>query len=432
MAHEVKLSSNQHNRACRILRWRKAGLSDRNHVTVALELHGPLSVDVLTEAVRAVVERHAVLRTRLDLTAGLAPIGIVRQVGEPTLDVYDGFAWTVDQAVDFIETELGKEFDLEREPGFRMVLVELEEKSRVLGLSVDHLYCDGNSLTLLVQDLRIAYEQGLKGETPKWPDGPVPFSEYVDWEEAALQGESLAAKISYWERRIDPLEGWPEFRLPEAVEPNLSNRTPGRVVVRLPYAFGQFMTKAGELMATPYAMIAAAVMLEMSSVSGRSVAGIVGPVDVRPPEWKSTVGWFSRVGALRVRVRPGADLVELIDDVQQALEDATENSIPASVFLSRFHDTGDRARRWRPRVFLGVDYDALVYSRFALGEAGVTRIVDVGGDALRDGLAVRCSADAEGMTITTQYENESLPREAAQAFTDAVLGRLVRLMGQPS
>ncbi|RZA18720.1 MAG: amino acid adenylation domain-containing protein, partial [Lysobacteraceae bacterium] len=179
--------------------------------SVSLRLRGPLDVDALDRAVRALAERHELLR------ATISPTGNELCIAEqPTLrlDRHDLSlldAATRDAAMaDRLRAAVDTPFNLEQGPLFRVELLALGQDDHLLLLNAHHIVCDGWSFGLLVRDIADGYAEAL-GE-PATPVAADSFAAYVDAEAAWAQGDAAREDERYWLSRFPDIA--PSLDLP--------------------------------------------------------------------------------------------------------------------------------------------------------------------------------------------------------------------------
>ncbi|MEW1690496.1 amino acid adenylation domain-containing protein [Streptomyces sp. NPDC091265] len=137
------------------------------HLTVTVDLDGPVDADGVVRACSAVAAHHPAL------TTVFTPDGTPRPGTEPSrprvVDCTTGELGTL------LARERALPFDLTRGPLHRFVLFRLSSERHVLLLTVHHLVFDGESKDRLVGDLATAYRGGpLTPVTPRPAAEPSP------------------------------------------------------------------------------------------------------------------------------------------------------------------------------------------------------------------------------------------------------------------
>lgn len=233
-------------------------------VPLVFAVDGPVEVDRLRRALRAVVERHVALRTGFVA----APDGLRQVVGEP----YDPW-WTGGE----------EPFDLAEPRMFRAVWRDGE-----LRLWLHHIAVDGWSLGVLFRDLSAAY-----AGRPLTVPGHTPL-EHAAWQQRWFDSPAYAERRTELRALLpEDTEELPAGRGSTAAGLHVS--TIDRAVDRL----------AAELRVTPFSVLLAAFAAGLYAVTGVTAARIAAPAANRPlPEFADGVGMFANTVPLPVSVDP--------------------------------------------------------------------------------------------------------------------------------
>ena len=124
-------------------------LPNANVVMVAL-IRGRVSVEMFVRAIAGLMERHPLLRSRVELdergTAYLTPMD------EPMPSISAASRDHPDDWVEYTRREFRHRFDLLEGPLVRFVLIKSPKSSEVI-VNCHHAICDGMSLAILMRDL---------------------------------------------------------------------------------------------------------------------------------------------------------------------------------------------------------------------------------------------------------------------------------------
>jgi hypothetical protein len=171
----------------------------------ALRVSGPLDVDTLDQALRALVQRHEILRTTLH--TGDGPDALPHQRVNPSmpfeLELWEDptFASGVieDVVADTIERTAAAPFDLGVGPLFRVVLVRRSPTDHVLVAVLHHAIGDGWSLGLFIQESAVLYECLRSGSAVEdlSPVG-VQYADYAIWEQDWIASARGRRQLDYW------------------------------------------------------------------------------------------------------------------------------------------------------------------------------------------------------------------------------------------
>ncbi|MBW4024255.1 MAG: amino acid adenylation domain-containing protein [Proteobacteria bacterium] len=168
-------------------------------------LEGDLDPRVLEQAWRAVVARHAILRTAFDWQMKAEPVQVVLRAVETGIAVVDlssveAGALREARIAEFLAADRARGFDLAQPPLMRLALLRLSAHRHVLVWTRHHLTCDGWSLAELFGELFTLYGALRRSCGPSLPR-PVPFSAYVRWWHEA----DHAAALRFWRARLADL-----------------------------------------------------------------------------------------------------------------------------------------------------------------------------------------------------------------------------------
>ncbi|WP_103354438.1 non-ribosomal peptide synthetase [Amycolatopsis sp. CA-128772] len=157
------------------------------NIAMAFRLTGPLDVETLRAALRAVAERHDVLRWRIRPVDGV-PRAECLPPGDVALPV-------IPVAADAVRARLAADaatpVRLDREPPWRVRLYELGPDEHVLGFTLHHAVFDGWSQELLCADLSAAY----RGKA--LPPLGVSYADYAVWR-ADRDRRREAVDLDWW------------------------------------------------------------------------------------------------------------------------------------------------------------------------------------------------------------------------------------------
>ncbi len=186
--------------------------SDFYNVPLAWKLEGDLDVATLQRSLQEVVRRHEILRTcfvmdeHQDLKQKV--VGEKLDVRLPVMDLRHLEASDREaQAKRIIAEEGGKAFDLTQAPLFRGILVRMEEREHVLGLTLHHIICDDWSLRILMSEWGKLYEAYVRGEESPLPELGMQYGEYALEQKQGLHRGEVDRHMGYWKEQ---LKGMPQ------------------------------------------------------------------------------------------------------------------------------------------------------------------------------------------------------------------------------
>ncbi|MFI6790565.1 amino acid adenylation domain-containing protein [Nonomuraea sp. NPDC050383] len=280
-------------------------------IPLVRRLRGPLSAELLGDALDRVAARHQPLRTRF-------PVG---DDGQPTVTVPADVAvpLTIADAADddgaraLVDRFLAEPFDLVTGPVIRALLVRLAADDHVLALAVHHIAADGWSANVLLRELLTCYDGGPLAELP------VTYGDFAAWQRERPGG---ADDVAYWRERLaglPPLELPTDFPRPPELT-YLGAAHPFQVDPALVTRLERLGREHG---ATPYMVLLAAFAALLGRYAGQDDVAVGSPVAGRSlPELDGLVGCFINMLAMRVDLSGDPSFLELVHRVRDLSMDA--------------------------------------------------------------------------------------------------------------
>lgn len=178
-----------------------------------MSFKGKLDIPALQRTLSEIVRRHEALRTVFvkvdgEYTQVITP---ARPVDLPVMDISESpEAERADKAMELCHELMHGEFDLERGPLFRTVLIKLADDQYYLSYTILHLVCDLLSLNQLNHEVSVLYNAFVNGHRSPLAEQGLQYADFAHWERQWLQGEVYEAHVNYWR---DSLAGAPEALL---------------------------------------------------------------------------------------------------------------------------------------------------------------------------------------------------------------------------
>lgn len=327
----TRLSWNQRHRLLQSARDADVGLYNPHHCILAVSTTGEVDFDRLNEAWTTLQMRHPVLRTVVDESEGLmqegetAPVALqtaVRQASEQT-----------DQLVDFLAAPLGLNGQ-----NFTRLIALREGAETQIGLAVDHLICDGWSLTMLQNELQALYQEPrLKLEAKS---ARVTFSDFVARQYRFLdsaQGRQLMSQARKRVARAGAVPAMPLHGLSSTSSPrhNRSAVLRRSVGVELYRSLAVTGRRVG---LSPLALAHAALHRVLAYMSDRDYAATtLSTANRAEPSDRSVVGWIASKTVVVSEPKRHVDIPLYLRHFKKAFMDALDDSdIPWPALI---HDT---------------------------------------------------------------------------------------------
>ncbi|MGW6506219.1 AMP-binding protein, partial [Streptomyces niveus] len=302
------------------------------NVTRAFLLTGDLDTDRLTAALRAVVRRNPALRLTLRSAGGVPEAAVARDraLRVESVDARGhGDQWVQDRA-DELAT---RPFDLERDELVRALVLHRDEDT-VLVLSLHHVVCDLTSLTVVLDQLKEAYD-----DRADWPEAEPGPPSPAALEQAALQsrGDEL---LAFWKERL--AGELPVLELPGSTR----RRGPEGATVSFegsPELLAALRRLSRDRGTTLHNLLLASFQVLLHRITGQSDLVVGVPVNSRTrTDLVDQVGYLVNVLPVRSAFTTGTPLAEFATATHHGMLDALDHQDMPFALLTR-HLNPDRA-----------------------------------------------------------------------------------------
>lgn len=293
--------------------WFLDELGQRSYlVTAGYRLRGPLDADRLRAALQTVAGRHDVLRSTFAPAADGEPIQHVHDdpaVEFTLVDLAKVPAPAQDELIaEVIGDEAGRGIDLRTQRPWRILLIRTGEDEHIVVFVVHHICWDNDSWQILFDELESAYAA---------TDLPELRNQYGDTDPEVHD----RAALQYWRSVLTP----PPEPLDLGGRNESGRRTrregAGRIRADLPPALSDDLAQlARACRTTPFAVLLAAFATAVHRHTEAEDLLVSIPVVNRTgAAEEAVIGYFGNAVLVRIRVRPGETLRELISDVGQSV-----------------------------------------------------------------------------------------------------------------
>ncbi|PAU66665.1 hypothetical protein BZL41_00435, partial [Pseudomonas sp. PIC25] len=298
-------------------------------INSALTLTGELDVEALRQAFETLVERHAILRSRLhdDDQGGQLLIDAPSRF-ELAVEDYAGTPadWAEYQR-QVAEAESERAFDLTHEHPLRVRLVRSTDAGQaLLLLSLHHCAADGWSLQVLLDELAAGYRAAREGRRAELPTLPVQYVDYALWQRSEARQQVYRQQLEYWQNRLENSDYRLELPTDLPRPASLDNRA-GTCFAQVPAALAERLRRfAREREVTPFMLLLAGLKLFLGRYSGQQDLRIGTPVaNRRLQAVQPLIGCFVNTLVIRSDLAPEQRFGDYLLQVRQAVLDAQEH-----------------------------------------------------------------------------------------------------------
>lgn len=274
-------------------------------IPLPLELHGPLQIGALENALRAMRDRHKILRAVFRLVDG-----------EPQqIEQDEAFHLAVSELSisDTTQSETLRAaiedapFDLANGPLLRAHLVRYSSQQHTLLLAFHHMVMDGWSLEIFVQELAALYAGDSLAPLP------IQYSDYArHLQQQPAQSSQISAK-AFWQATLQdaPVAHSLALDRPRAARPDrLGARLARPLDAKL---YSRLQALAQQHGSTLYTVLHAALAVLLARFSSETDVVIGAPVANRQmPQVAGLLGYFANVLPLRSQVQIEQSFIEFL------------------------------------------------------------------------------------------------------------------------
>jgi acyl carrier protein len=314
------------------------------NILLTIRLLGDVDVAALRDAIAFLIQRHEILRTRLD-EAGQH----VAEAAETELPVTR--LTSADPRHELAEIARNQHricINLRCGPAIVPLLVRVAADEHVLMLTLDHASCDGWSIGILLDELAAVYDTLAADGLPRLPPLPVRYRDFAAYQRDLAMAGLFDTQLDYWQRQLADL----------ATEPMLPRRadapaSPGYrsglrsldIEPELAEAVREHARSTGH---TVFMVLLGTLMKSITAASGRTDVVVASMSGGRHyPEVEDVVGMFANPWLLRVDVAAAATYRELFDAVQSAMAGAYDHAtVPFPLVADRVGQHADRPEVW--------------------------------------------------------------------------------------
>ncbi|WP_405486129.1 amino acid adenylation domain-containing protein [Nocardia sp. NBC_00511] len=290
------------------------------NVPAAIRLTGALDQAALTTALRDVLDRHEILRTRYPEKDG-EPVQLVLGLDELNIDLTP---ITVSQqeirerVVEIVMTG----FDVTAAPPVRVRLLRVAADEHVLVVVVHHISADGYSAIPLTRDLVLAYTSRAAGQAPAWAPLDIQYGDFAAWQRELLGSDTdadslLSRQLSFW---VDELSTAPEQLTLPTDRPRPARRGTHGAHVEIEVdepTTERLSALAREQGATLFGVVHTAFAVLLAKLSGQRDVSVGVPVAGRGERaLDDLIGMFVNTVVLRTQVDGKLSFRELLREVR--------------------------------------------------------------------------------------------------------------------
>ena len=294
-----------------------------------VRLAGRLDAGLLARSLRAIVDRHEVLRSAF-LEVDGEPFQVPLPAVELPLPLADLAALPPEgkarEAKRLAAEHARTAFRLGEPPLLRLCLLRLEREDHLLLLAIHHIVADGWSMGIWVREMAELYDAARAGRPARLAELPVQYADFAVWQREWLRGDELELRLDYWRRLLAgslPVLQLPAFR-PRPAEPSTRG---ARIAWTVPAELAAELAAGARRQSSTLFMILLAAfqtLLHRTAVADDLIVGT--PVAGRlRPEVEGLIGCFVNTLVLRTDLSGRPTFLEVLERVRRRAIEAFEH-----------------------------------------------------------------------------------------------------------
>ena len=306
------------------------------HVSLSARISGRLDVNVLRDALGALIRRHAILRTTYAFIDGFPCQRVADQVS-PSLDARTVGDMRDSELRAVLEADANRPFDLDRGPALRASLYAVNSSNHLILLTMHHIASDGWSLLMLLQELIQLYGELANGAPSELTPIPCGYGDYAIWQEQLLDGPEGNRLWSYWREKLASPPA--RLRLPAdhprpAVQSFRGASVPFQMV---PELTRRIQTIANKERTTGFVVMLACFHAFLYRRGGSEDLLVGTPTFGRSkPEFMHVMGDFVNSVAIRGRANAGMTFREFVAQLSKTVIEALDaQEFPLALLVQR-------------------------------------------------------------------------------------------------
>ncbi len=325
-----------------------------------VKLQGNLEVTALQKALQALVNRHAALRTTVELVNG-EPVQTVQPSGSYHYQEHQMLDCSEQQLNDAVKTVYEKPFDLAQGSVLRADIFKTVPQEYILLISMHHVFGDASSMIILANELLTLYQAELSGEKAVFPSLPSSYADFVRAESAMLDDASGKDLAQFWQKKLGG--GTPILKLPtDYPRPAVQTYNGSSLLFYLsPELTQQFKQFAQKKAVTPFTLLLTVFQILLYRYTGQQEIWLGTPASTarRDPQFANLVGYLANTVVLPIKIDDPAQLTfdDILSNNKQNLFDVIEHSAyPFLSLVKDFQTTRDPS--YSPLFQATLDYQA--------------------------------------------------------------------------
>ncbi|MBO0931462.1 non-ribosomal peptide synthetase [Fibrella aquatilis] len=309
---------------------------------IAVRIPQAIRPDALQRAAQKLVNRHPALRTTYQAQDGV-PMQQIHGYQAANVTVRDAHTDTETDLVAQVKQDHYMPFNLTTGPVCRVFLYQAGPADQVLLLSVHHIACDGSSMTILLSELLLFYQEEATGQKADLPTLTSRYVDFVDAQHNQLADEAGEALRQYWLTQL--ADNLPLLDLPlDKPRPRIHSDRGGTHTLHLDAALTRSLKALSKTEGnTLFVTLLSAFQLLLHRHTGQDDLVVGTPTMTRShADFEQVVGYFVNPVAIRSSTRDTTSGAAFLARTKQTVLGAIEHQdYPFPLLVDQLGLSGD-------------------------------------------------------------------------------------------
>ena len=315
------------------------------NVAFTARICSQVNVSALKQTFQQLNDRHPMLRAIFFEQDG-EPLQTIHDRQEICFEEFDASAWSPDELKQQVITAYQRPFDLEQGPILRVSLFNCSECDRVLLLSIHHIACDGWSIWLLLDELRVIYQGQIHQFESLLPTLEFSYLDYVRWQSEILASSEGEKLWHYWQQQL--AGELPMLNLPtDRPRPPIQTYRGDSHTFKLSKELTQKLKELGQNEgATLYMTLLAAFQVLLHRYTSQDDILVGSPLKCRiQSEWSRVFGYLVNPVVLRANLAGNPSFQSFLAQIRQTVLGAiAHQDYPFPLLVERLQPERESSR----------------------------------------------------------------------------------------
>lgn len=310
------------------------------NITIASFLKGKISVEVLREAFKIIINRHEIFRTFFKEEENGTPVQKIIQNKEIDFNIAlidHKIPYNEKEVILFCQNEKKFSFNLENAPLLRVFLLCFQDDTQVLIINQHHMISDEVSISILWKEVKEIYNDLLNNKTTNLSPMLIKFKEYSKWQRTFAEVNIFEDQLKYWQSKIK--RDFIPVELPtniQSVNRGLNLGGGSKSIELNSSSFNNLKKFCSNNRISIFMLLITIFKITLFSFSGQKKISVGTPIANRTfKELENVLGYFANKMILCTRFSGDLTFLELINSFKETfLEAYTNQNVPFEKILS--------------------------------------------------------------------------------------------------